>query len=304
MNVITETTITDIPLFKRGKVRDVYDLGEMLLFIATDRISAFDVVLTDAIPQKGEVLTQISLFWFKRLSSIVPNHVIEWRVENYPPELKPYADQLRGRSMIVKKTSPLPIECVVRGYISGSGWKEYQRSQSVCGIPLPGGLIESSKLSEAIFTPSTKAESGMHDENITFDEVTKIVGAKTAATIRDLSLALYKSAAEYAESRGIIIADTKFEFGIDPSSGEIILIDELLTPDSSRFWPADQYCPGKPQPSFDKQFVRDYLESIHWDKKPPAPKLPDEVIERTTEKYLEAYERLVGKELRSRDTSV
>lgn len=296
IEVLTEANLPGIPR-RQGKVRDIFDFGDTLLFVATDRLSAFDVVLPDGIPRKGEVLTRISLFWFNRLSSILKNHVVESVIERYPEKLREHAQQLAGRSMLVRKTTPFPVECIVRGYLSGSAWKEYRQWRSVCGIPLPEGLKESSRLPEPIFTPSTKAEIGVHDENLSLDEAAKTLGEETAACLRDASISLYRAAAEYAETRGIIIADTKFEFGRDPGTGEIILIDEVLTPDSSRFWPADCYVPGRSQPSFDKQFVRDYLELIQWDKKPPAPRLPQEVIRQTSEKYVEAYERLVGSPL-------
>jgi phosphoribosylaminoimidazole-succinocarboxamide synthase len=279
---------------KSGKVRDIFDLGDSLLFVASDRISAFDCIMPNGIPRKGEVLTQISYFWFSRTESFQPNHLISRAGEPLPANLQPFASQLAGRSMIVKKAKPLAIECVVRGYLAGSGWKEYRSSQTVCGIRLPAGLKESSELPEPIFTPATKAETG-HDENISFEEAAKIVGADIAEQARAASLKIYNAARDYARQRGIIIADTKFEFGI--LDGQLILIDEVLTPDSSRFWPADQYAPGKGQPSFDKQFVRDYLETLDWNKMPPAPSLPPEVVAKTQAKYLEAYERLTGQKL-------
>ncbi|MHC1768872.1 MAG: phosphoribosylaminoimidazolesuccinocarboxamide synthase [Verrucomicrobiia bacterium] len=279
---------------KSGKVREVFDLGTALLFVATDRISAFDCVMPNGIPQKGEVLTQISHFWFDQTVGIVPNHRIGRAGDPLPSALQPYAAALGRRSMLVKKAQPLAIECVVRGYIAGSGWKEYRASQSICGIPLPPGLTESAELPEPIFTPATKAETG-HDENISFEQAAHIVGKETAEQARDLSLRIYTMARAYARERGIIIADTKFEFG--QLDGQLILIDEALTPDSSRFWPADQYRPGRGQPSFDKQFVRDYLETLDWDKTPPAPPLPPEIVEKTRAKYLEAYRRLTGREL-------
>jgi phosphoribosylaminoimidazole-succinocarboxamide synthase len=279
---------------KSGKVRDIFDLGETLLFVASDRISAFDVIMPNGIPRKGEVLTQISHFWFDRTESIVSNHRALGARDPLPDSLQPFADQLGGRSMIVKKAQPLAIECVVRGYLAGSGWKEYRANQTVCGIKLPPGLVESSELPEPIFTPATKAETG-HDLNIDFNQASRITGKETAERVRDLSLQIYKSARDYARDRGIIIADTKFEFGY--FEGELILIDEVLTPDSSRFWPADQYQPGRGQMSFDKQFVRDYLETLDWDKTPPAPPLPAEVVAKTEAKYLEAYRRLTGREL-------
>ena len=295
MQAISQTNFEGLPLFKRGKVRDVYDLGSALLIVATDRLSAFDVVLPDPIPMKGTVLTQISRFWFDETSHITANHCISTNVEDYPEPCAPYAEQLKGRSMLVTKTKPLAIECVVRGYLTGSGLKEYKRSQSVCGIPLEEGLVDGSMLPEPLFTPSTKAEVG-HDENIDFEQAAEIVGREAAEKVRDLSIELYSFARDYARERGIIIADTKFEFGVN-DEGEIILIDEALTPDSSRFWPMDKYEPGRAQPSFDKQFVRDYLESVNWDKTPPAPELPADVIEKTSEKYVEAYRLITGQPL-------
>lgn len=295
MTAISQTNFDQLNLFRRGKVRDVYDMGDALIIVATDRLSAFDVVLPDPIPMKGTVLTQISQFWFDRTGHITPNHCISSKVEEYPEITKPYAEDLRGRSMLVKKTQPLAIECVVRGYLTGSGLKEYRKTQSVCGIGLPEGLVDGSMLPEPLFTPSTKAEEG-HDENIDFDQAADIVGREAAEKVRDLSIALYSFARDFARERGIIIADTKFEFGVD-SDGEIILIDEALTPDSSRFWPMDLYKPGQAQPSFDKQYVRDHLEAVKWDKNPPAPELPAEVIAKTTEKYLEAYKLVTGMEL-------
>jgi phosphoribosylaminoimidazole-succinocarboxamide synthase len=279
---------------KSGKIRDIFDLGDALLFVATDRISAFDCVMPNGIPRKGEVLTQISHFWFDQTEAIVPNHRLNRPDDPLPAALAPYSEQLGRRSMIVKKAEPLAIECVVRGYLAGSGWKEYRASQTVCGIKLPPGLVESSELPEPIFTPATKAETG-HDLNISFNEAAEIVGSDVAEKARAISLKVYSAARDYARQRGIIIADTKFEFGF--FGGELILIDEVLTPDSSRFWPADQYKPGKGQPSFDKQFVRDYLETLDWDKAPPAPELPPEIVERTQAKYLEAYRQLTGHEL-------
>jgi phosphoribosylaminoimidazole-succinocarboxamide synthase len=291
---ILQLDLPGIKKLKSGKVREVFDLGDCLLFVATDRISAFDVIMPNGIPRKGEVLTQISWFWFAQTESFQPNHLISRANEPLPKNLQPFADQLAGRSMIVKKAKPLAIECVVRGYLAGSGWKEYQKSKTVCGIKLPPGLKESSELPEPIFTPSTKAETG-HDENISFTQAKRIVGDDMAAQARAASLRIYNSARDYARQRGIIIADTKFEFGLD--NGKLILIDEVLTPDSSRFWAADQFEPGRGQPSFDKQFVRDYLETLDWNKTPPGPKLPDDVVAKTTAKYLEAYERLTGKKL-------
>jgi phosphoribosylaminoimidazole-succinocarboxamide synthase len=292
--VVMKTDFPDLPPPRRGKVRDIYDLGDRLLIVVTDRISAFDVVLPNGIPLKGIVLNRISEFWFKKTSDIIPNHLISTEVDDYPDIFHKYRDVLSGRSMLVKKTRPLPIECIVRGYISGSGWKEYQESGTVCGIPLPPGLLESSKLESPIFTPSTKAEEGRHDENITFERTVEILGRDIATRVKEASIAIYSRAREIAEGKGIIIADTKFEFGIEEWSGKLILIDELLTPDSSRFWPMDGYVPGGPQRSFDKQFVRDYLTSINWDKKPPAPPLPQDIIEKTKEKYIEALFRLTG----------
>jgi phosphoribosylaminoimidazole-succinocarboxamide synthase len=294
-SVLLQTDFPDLELHASGKVRDVYRLdNDHLLFVATDRISAFDYVLATGIPHKGRVLTQISLFWFDFLKNIVPNHVVTAAVESYPAHVKKYADQLRGRSMMVTRGDMFPVECVVRGYLSGSGWKEYQQSGKVCGIPLPSGLRESDKLPEPIFTPATKATTG-HDINISFEEVCKIVDPAQSRQLRDISLNLYTTAANYARQRGIIIADTKFEFGITPAG--ITLADEVLTPDSSRFWPADKYQPGKAQESYDKQYVRDYLEEIRWNKQPPAPSLPTDVVLRTSQKYLDAYRQLTGREL-------
>jgi len=279
---------------KSGKVREMFDLGDRLLLVATDRISAFDCIMPNGIPRKGEVLTQISFFWFDRFASSVPNHLLARAQDPLPSSLQPFASQLAGRSMIVKKAQPLAIECVVRGYLAGSGWQEYRKRQTVCGINLPAGLQESSELPEPIFTPATKAETG-HDENISFEQASRIVGPGLAEQARASSLKIYSAAREYARQRGIIIADTKFEFGL--FEGQLILIDEVLTPDSSRFWPADQYQAGRSQPSFDKQFVRDYLETLSWNKTPPAPALPSEVVAKTQAKYLEAYSRLTGKSL-------
>ncbi|MDD5431868.1 MAG: phosphoribosylaminoimidazolesuccinocarboxamide synthase [Candidatus Omnitrophica bacterium] len=292
--VVLRTEFKDLKLFRRGKVRDVYDLGDKLLIVSTDRISCFDVVLPCGIPYKGKVLTSLSAFWFDFLKDTVKHHLIETDVEKYPVELKKYKDEITGRSMLVKKTKPLPVECIVRGYLSGSGLKEYQQKQSVCGISLPSGLKESDKLPQIIFTPSTKAEEG-HDINVSKNHIESLIGKENTEAIARLSVEIYKKASEYALSRGIIIADTKFEFGV--FDGEITLIDEVLTPDSSRFWPKDLYMPGKPSPSFDKQFVRDYLESLDWDKTPPGPMLPDDIIEKTTQKYLEAFKKLTGKDL-------
>ncbi|HOX53995.1 MAG: phosphoribosylaminoimidazolesuccinocarboxamide synthase [Candidatus Omnitrophica bacterium] len=286
------TSFKDVELFKRGKVRDVYDLKDKLLVISTDRISCFDVVIPTCIPHKGEILTKLSLFWFDFTKDIIPNHLISANVNEFPKSLSKYFDILDGRSMLVKKAKSIPVECVVRGYLSGSGWKEYQKSQSICGIKLPKGLKESDKLPEAIFTPSTKEEVG-HDINVSQDYVEKELGRDITSKLRDVSLAIYKKAANHAESKGIIIADTKFEFGL--YDGKMILIDEVLTPDSSRFWPKSEYAPGKSQPSFDKQFVRDYLESLDWDKTPPAPELPKDIVEKTSSKYEQALKMLALK---------
>ena len=288
------TRFSDIELFKRGKVRDVYDLKDKLLVVSTDRISCFDVVLPTGISRKGEVLTNLSLFWFGYTKDIVPNHLIASEVNDYRVELSKYKDILKGRSMLVKKAKPISVECIVRGYLSGSGWKEYQQSQSICGIKLPAGLIESDKLPEPIFTPSTKEDVG-HDINVSQDYVEQELGKDITSQLRELSLALYLKASAYAESKGIIIADTKFEFGF--YQNKVILIDEVLTPDSSRFWPKDQYCPGASQPSFDKQFVRDYLETLDWNKTAPGPELPEEIVLKTSEKYLQAFEMLTGEAL-------
>ena len=289
---------TDFPKLKKiksGKVREIYAVGENLLMVATDRLSAFDVIMNQGIPYKGIVLTQISKFWFDFFANEVKNHVVETDIENYPDELKEYADDLSGRSMIVKKAEPIALECIVRGYISGSGWKDYQATGEICGIKLPAGLKESEKLPEPIFTPSTKAEIGIHDENITEDKAKSIVGEEVYSFVKEKAISIYTKAAEYALEKGIILADTKMEFGI--YDGEIILIDELLTPDSSRFWPLEEYSSGRAQKSFDKQYVRDYLLSIGFNKKPPAPDLPEEIINNTSKKYLEAYEKLTGREL-------
>lgn len=275
-------------------MRDIYEAGHDLLFLASDRISAFDHILATEIPDKGKVLTQLSVFWFDYLRDVVSNHVITARVEEYPEPLRYFQDQLRGRSMLVRRATMFPVECVVRGYLSGSGWKDYKQAQAICGVPLPAGLRESDRLPEPIFTPATKSNTG-HDINIPFREMVRLVGSQTAERLRELSLRIYAIAVEHAKSRGIIIADTKFEFGT--VNGEIVLADEVLTPDSSRFWPAESYRPGGAQASYDKQFVRDYLESIHWDKNPPAPALPDDVVRKTREKYIQAYRQLSGKEL-------
>lgn len=285
--ILYESDFPGLNLVKRGKVRDIYDLKNALLLVATDRISAFDVILPNPIPGKGILLKRISEFWFDQTSAIVPNHVISGNADEFPEECKPYKDLLLGRSLMVKKAKPLPVECIVRGYLSGSGWKSYQQTGEICGIRLPEGLRESDALPEPLFTPSTKAEMGEHDENISYEEMVKLIGKELSEKVRDLSLAIYRNGAALALERGIIIADTKFEFGI--CGKDLILIDEALTPDSSRFWPKDTYAPGRPQPSFDKQYVRDYLLSLDWDKKPPAPELPEEVVRKTREKYKKAY---------------
>ena len=291
---LMKTELPGVKFLARGKVRDIYDLGDVLLFIATDRLSAFDVVLPTAIPEKGRVLTQMSHFWFNFFKEIVPNHVVSLNVDEYPEEVRGYREQIEGRSMLVKRAEVFPVECVVRGYITGSGWKDYQRSGKVCGIALPDDLEESDKLSEPIFTPATKATTG-HDENISEAQAGDIIGTEAITKLRELSINIYNRAADYAAARGVIICDTKFEFGtID---GEITIVDEMLTPDSSRFWPVSEYQPGRAQPSFDKQFVRNYLEEIHWTKQPPAPELPTDVVEGTSEKYVEAFKKLTGLEL-------
>ncbi len=290
----TFTRLDGIAFLKRGKVREIYEIKNTLLMIATDRVSCFDVVLPTEIPGKGEVLTKLSVFWFDFIKDIVPNHFITDNIDEFPQELQKYKEILKDRSMLVKKAHPIPVECVVRGYLSGSGWKEYQNTQSACGIKLPEGLKESDKLPEVIFTPSTKEETG-HDINVTQEHIEKTIGKDTAQKLKDISIALYKKAAEYAQAKGIIIADTKFEFG--KIENDIILIDEVFTPDSSRFWPKDQYEPGKPQPSFDKQFVRDYLETLNWDKTPPAPPLPQDIVAKTTQKYLQALNMITGKKI-------
>ncbi|HJP93475.1 MAG TPA: phosphoribosylaminoimidazolesuccinocarboxamide synthase [Pyrinomonadaceae bacterium] len=293
---VLQTSLSDLKLLRRGKVRDVYAIDEdSLLIVVTDRISAFDCVLPTPIERKGEVLTALSEFWFEKLKHVVANHLIESNVDAMPPAVQRHAQTLRGRSMLVRRAEVFPVECVVRGYLVGSGWKDYLRTGSVCGHKLPEGLPESAKLPEAIFTPSTKAEQG-HDENITEDEVRELIGDEQTALLRDTSLRLYTEAHDYARTRGIIIADTKFEFGLN-TNGQLLLVDEVLTPDSSRFWPADEYEPGRSQPSFDKQFVRDYLETLNWDKKPPAPAIPNEIAAATTARYLEAYRLLTGKDL-------
>jgi phosphoribosylaminoimidazole-succinocarboxamide synthase len=292
MKVIRETNFAGIPPVARGKVRDIYDLGDQLLIVATDRLSAFDVVMATPIPDKGRVLTQLSLFWFDLLKGVIPNHILS--STQFPAPFDRYAEDLAGRSMVVRKTKPLPVECVARGYLSGSGWKEYQATSTICGVPLPLGLIESDKLPEPIFTPATKAASG-HDENIPFERAADMIGKELAEKVRDTTLELYRRASAYALPRGILLADTKFEFGL--LNDELIWIDEALTPDSSRFWPASQYKPGGAQPSFDKQYVRDYLERIQWPKTPPGPELPPDVVAATRDKYREAYRILAGREL-------
>jgi phosphoribosylaminoimidazole-succinocarboxamide synthase len=292
---LLDTRLNGHPPHRRGKVRDIFDLGDTLLMVATDRISAFDCVLASGIPDKGKVLTQLSAFWFAQTAGIVANHVVSTRVSSYPAALRGLGDILAGRSMLVHKTNPVPIECVARGYLSGSGWKEYVASGTVCGIPLPPGLQESARLPEPLFTPATKADTG-HDVNISEADAGRLVGTALVSELRRLTLALYAFGVRHAASRGIILADTKFEFGLTPT-GSVMLIDEVMTPDSSRYWPADRYAPGGPQPSFDKQYVRDYLESIAWNKQPPAPALPDAVVARTREKYRDAFRLLTGKEL-------
>jgi phosphoribosylaminoimidazole-succinocarboxamide synthase len=294
-SILIKSDFAELPLLKRGKVRDVYAVEDKLLIVASDRMSAFDVVMDDPIPDKGKILTKISLFWFKQLEPIVENHVITSDPDEYPEVCHKYRGDLKGRSMLVKKAEPLPVECITRGYLSGSAWAEYQQEGSVCGIRLPSGLVESQKLPRPIFTPSTKAESGIHDENISFEKAAEMLGRKRAEAVRDLSLKIYATGSELAAKRGIIVADTKFEFGI--VKGRLMLIDEVLTPDSSRFWPAATYRPGEPQQSFDKQYLRDYLSRLDWPKKPPPPTLPEEVIHKTRERYLEALERLTGKGL-------
>lgn len=290
--ILLKSQFSDLKLVKRGKVRDVYEVEDKLLIVASDRMSAFDVVMDDPIPDKGKILTKLSLFWFKHLEPFVENHIITFRPAEYPEPCRKYRKALNGRSMLVKKAVPLPVECIVRGYLSGSGWAEYQSSGSVCGISLSKGLRESDRLPEPLFTPSTKAEQGLHDENISFDQAAEILGRKIAVQVKELSLKIYELGREFAAAKGIIIADTKFEFGA--VGDRIILIDEVLTPDSSRFWPMETYEPGGPQKSFDKQYLRDYLSSLNWPKKPPPPRLPQNIIEKTREKYLEALERLTG----------
>jgi len=291
-DVLLKSDFKGLDLVKRGKVRDIYDVDDKLLIVATDRMSAFDVVMDDPIPDKGKILTSISIFWFNQLAPIVDNHIISTDPSEYPASCQKYREQLEGRSMLVKRAEPLPVECIVRGYISGSGWEEYKSDGSICGIPLKEGLLESEKLPTPIFTPSTKAEKGIHDENISFERATEILGNKIAEKVRALSLKIYEFGRELADQKGIIIADTKFEFGFE--NANLILIDEVLTPDSSRFWPMDAYRPGGPQKSFDKQYLRDYLNSLDWPKEPPPPRLPPEVVEKTRDKYIEALERLTG----------
>jgi phosphoribosylaminoimidazole-succinocarboxamide synthase len=293
--VALNTDFKDLTLLSRGKVRDIYDLNDMLLIVATDRISAFDVILPNGIPNKGKVLSQMSAYWFEVMGELAPHHLISIDTKDFPSVCQKYESSLKGRSMLVKKTKPLPVECVVRGYLAGSGWKEYQDGGSICGIPIKEGLKESSQLEEPIFTPATKAELGDHDENITFEKAKEIVGDKLAERLKEVSLALYKRGSAMAREKGIIISDTKFEFGL--LNEDLILIDEVLTPDSSRFWPEDEYEPGRSQKSFDKQFVRDYLLTLTWDKTPPGPNLPEEIIKKTSERYLEAFRRLTEREL-------
>lgn len=289
---VKQTDFPSLKLVNRGKVRDIYDLGDALLMVTSDRISAFDVIMDEPIPDKGKVLTQISTFWFSQMEDIIPNHIISTDTADYPAVCRPYADVLEGRSMLVKKAQPLAAECIVRGYVSGSGWKDYKATGSICGIKLPEGLKESDRLAEPIFTPSTKADLGSHDENISFDEMVNICGQELAEAAREATIKIYCRARDIADQKGIIIADTKFEFGL--YEGKLIIIDECLTPDSSRFWPKDQYHPGGPQPSFDKQFLRDYLETLDWGKTAPAPPLPEEIVRKTGEKYKEALFRLAG----------
>jgi len=293
---VIQTRLNGASPHRQGKVRDIYEVDDRLLLVATDRISAFDYVLGSGIPDKGKVLTQLSAFWFQQTRDIVPNHLITTDVGEFPPELRGDAEMLSGRSMLVRKTSPIPIECVARGYLAGSGWKDYRQTGGVCGVPLPPGLLESDALPAPIFTPATKATSG-HDVNISQAEAGRIIGDQLVATLRELTLELYAFGAAHAEARGIILADTKFEFGLGDSGG-VMLIDEAMTPDSSRYWPKDRYTPGGPQPSFDKQYVRDYLEQIRWNKQPPVPSLPEDVVLRTRDKYLEAFRRLTGQEVR------
>jgi phosphoribosylaminoimidazole-succinocarboxamide synthase len=291
-NIIVKTNLEGLKLLRRGKVRDVYEIDDNLLIVASDRMSAFDVVMDDPIPDKGKILTAISTFWFNKLKDVVENHILSVNPDEYPEKCRRFSDQLRGRSMLVKKAQPLAVECIVRGYVSGSGWAEYRKKGTICEIPLPKGLPESGKLPEPIFTPSTKAEIGEHDENISFERAVKILGKETAEEVRRLSLKIYETGRDFAHEKGIIIADTKFEFGF--AGDRLILIDEVLTPDSSRFWPMDTYRPGGPQASFDKQFLRDYLSGLDWPKQPPPPRLPKDIIDKTRERYLEALKRLTG----------
>ncbi len=293
---VMTTAFSDLGPRHQGKVRDIYDLGDNLLLVATDRISAFDVVMAEPIPDKGRILTQLSAFWFRHLADLTPNHLVSLKVEDFPPACRPYKEMLQGRTMLVRKCLPLPVECIVRGYLSGSGWAEYRQSGAIGGLSLPPGLVESQKLPAPIFTPSTKAELGTHDENISFESMAGRIGAELAAKVRDLSLAIYLRALAWAEPRGIIIADTKFEFGL--ANGELLLIDEVLTPDSSRFWPQEDYRSGGPQKSYDKQYLRDYLESLGWNKQPPPPPLPADVLANTRARYLQALQTLTGEELR------
>ncbi len=292
-NIVLESNLPGLKMVNRGKVRDIYDLGEHLLIVTSDRLSAFDVIMNEGIPKKGQVLNQISIFWFNLMADIIPNHIIATAVDDFPAETHVYREQLEGRSMLVKKAKPLPVECIVRGYVSGSGWKEYQQQGSICGITLPQGLVESDCLKEPIFTPSTKAELGEHDENIPFSEAVRLCGQELAEQVRDTTLEIYSRARDFAWDKGIIIADTKFEFGVMPD-GSLIWIDEALSPDSSRFWPKDLYQPGGQQPSFDKQFVRDYLETLDWDKQAPPPPLPAEIVAKTSKKYQDALFQLTG----------
>lgn len=291
--IVLQSNMPTLKLINRGKVRDIYDLGEHLLLVTSDRLSAFDVIMNEGIPKKGQVLNQISIFWFNKMADIIPNHIIATEVSDFPRETHAYRDQLEGRSMLVKKAKPLPVECIVRGYVSGSGWKDYKKTGSICGIALPAGLLESERLPEPIFTPSTKAELGAHDENISFAETVQLCGEELACQIRDTTLAIYCRARDFAWEKGIIIADTKFEYGVMPD-GSLLWIDEALSPDSSRFWPKALYQPGGPQPSFDKQFVRDYLETLDWGKQAPPPPLPAEIVMKTSEKYQEALFQLTG----------
>jgi phosphoribosylaminoimidazole-succinocarboxamide synthase len=293
--IVQETDLSGLKLKGRGKVRDIYDLGDTLLIVATDRISAFDVVMSDPIPDKGTVLNQISRFWFRAMEDVVPNHMISTEIGDFPDPCQEHRAVLEGRSMLVKNAEPLPVECVVRGYLSGSGWKDYEKTGELCGIKLSPGLVESSRLDKPVFTPATKADIGAHDENISFEGAVEIIGRDLAEKLREFSITIYKKAVDLADQKGIIIADTKFEFGLLGKT--LILIDEVLTPDSSRFWPKDQYRPGRPQKSFDKQFLRDYLLTLDWDHSPPAPRLPSHIVEKTRDKYLEAYRKLVGEPL-------